>query len=200
MEQKAQVVLSLAPTKKVNRSAGKLCYNESTSSFSTETAEMGDITMGRKGAVPVLIAVTAGLVYIAALLWFREPTYWIEESVSSYEASPMSGVSFDLEANRSRGWVTIENQGAEHLTFCLRDQPIDIEKLEEDGWHRLCSTKPQPARVEAVSQGGSYQCEFSWKEWMGGNLSPGKYRAIFHHGTGSTEFYVYSMDAEFTIS
>lgn len=35
---------------------------------------------------------------------------------------------------------------------------------------------------------------------MGGNLSPGRYRAIFHHGTGSTEFYVYSMDTEFTIS
>ena len=112
----------------------------------------------------------------------------------------MSGVNFDLEANRSGGWITIENQGAEHLTFCLRDQPIDIEKLEEDWWHRLCSTKPPPARVEAVSQGGSYQCEFSWKEWMGGNLSPGRYRAIFHHGTGSTEFYVYSMDTEFTIS
>jgi len=153
--------------------------------------------MKKRYLIILLLAFAAAVLYA---MFVGMPGYEIWQEPSAFEPNPMEGVAFSLTANRRECEVSIENNGERYVTLEFSRKPIRIEKLEDDGWHRILTQKHFFAEPWVVGVGDRYDLTIKWSKLLGGNLKPGSYRAILFHGDGWEDVYYFSTIYEFTVA
>ena len=110
----------------------------------------------------------------------------------------LDGVAFEISSDRKSGHIQIENNTMHYIVTDFHRYPIHVEIQKDDGWHRILSTKMIFTPSNAIAENETYSLDFSWKDFIGGSLKPGKYRAILFFGDGKSEDF-YSTAAEFQV-
>ena len=147
----------------------------------------------------IIITVFVLLILFVVLLTLTNQTgYDIYEDVSRTEITPLDGVSFEISSDRKSGHIQIENNTMHYIVTDFHRYPIHVEIQKDDGWHRILSTKMIFTPSNAIAENETYSLDFSWKDFIGGSLKPGKYRAILYFGDGKSEDF-YSTAAEFQV-
>lgn len=147
----------------------------------------------------IRITVFVILILFVVLLALTSRTgYDIYEDVSYTEITPLDGVTFEINSGRKSGHIQIENNTKHYIVTDFHRYPIHVEIQKDDGWHRILSTKMIYSPSNAISENETYSLDFSWKDFIGGSLKPGKYRAILFFGDGNSEDF-YSTAAEFHV-
>lgn len=155
--------------------------------------------MKKKQAIPVIVLILI-LIGVGVCVWMNRAKYDICEDISNAEINPMEDVDFKIDANRKQGSIQIENNSDNYIVIDFNIRKIRIEIQEEDGWHELIANHIVWAETYAIPEGTTYTLDFDWRDFVGGPLKPGNYRAILYFGDGTVQTYdFYSVATEFCI-
>ena len=146
----------------------------------------------------IIASVILILIFAILLVCLNRSGYEINDDVSSTKTGPLDGVGFEINADRKNGSIHIENNADHYIVIDFHSYPIHIEIQKDDGWHRLLSTKMIFSPSTAISENETYSLDIKWKDFIGGTLKPGNYRAILFFGDGVSSTF-YSTAAEFQV-
>lgn len=143
--------------------------------------------------------ILALMIVCGAIVWLNRPAYQIQDQASCVELHPLDNVSFDLKADRKGGTLQIKNDTDSYLVIDFWEKPIQLEVLQEDGWHRILPGKIWPLAAEAIPKNSTYSLDFEWRDVIGGPLKQGTYRGILYFGDQHSEIYTYNLEKEFCV-
>lgn len=115
----------------------------------------------RKKSIFILVVVLALLAVVFA--WNVNPDYVLSEDVSTIDLKPLDGIVFRIEATRKGGTIWIENNTDRYIVMDFSRKPVAFERLLDDSWHRIKTTKAFLTPTEAVSAHDSYAWAFTWR-------------------------------------
>lgn len=142
----------------------------------------------------------AGVIVLGGLFWVNRCGYEIDDRVSDAEQDPLDGIHFALKADRRDGELRIQNDSERYIVLDFGRKPLAVEIRQEDGWHRIQSTRLWRAEPGAIPEHTAYSLDFSWRDVIDGPLKPGAYRAILFYGDGKVDAYAFfSTITEFTV-
>jgi hypothetical protein len=154
-----------------------------------------------KGKRAAVMVSAAAVILAGVFFWMSRSGYQIDENASDVQPNSLEGITFAIEGSRRGGHLEIRNDSYNYIVIEFSRRPVEIQILEDDGWHTLETSRIWRTEPGAVTKGTDYTLDFSWREVLGGSLKPGRYRGVLYYGDGKVDHWdFFSSIAEFTVN